>query len=80
MHLEGQEHPFPWQDTAACSFHRACTGQLLQPAYKAESQGALFGFLPSDVKSFFPGKCFAFPWGPLLINQEQELQRHTTDF
>lgn len=36
--------------------------------------------MPSDVKSFFPGKCFPFPRGPLLFNREQELQRHTTDF
>lgn len=49
-------------------------------ACKAEAQGALFGFLPSDVKSFFPGKCFLFPQGPPLISREKELQRHTADF
>lgn len=50
------------------------------PAFKAEAQGALFGFLPSDVKSIFPGKCFLFPRDPPLINREKKLQRHTMDF
>jgi len=73
-------HSLPGASSAACCFHRVCTGRVLHSACEAEARGVLFGFLLSDVKSFFPGKCFPFPWGPLLVNQEQELQRHTTDF